>query len=53
MKATKEEANYRRGRDDYKCQLCTMFRGFGPLGTCTAVKGEVRANFVCDYFEPK
>ena len=52
-KVSKAEAGYRKGREDYKCKLCTMFRGFGPLGTCTAVKGEINAGYVCDYFEPK
>ncbi len=49
-KETKEEANYRKGRPDYKCSLCTMFRD--PHG-CTTVKGIIDRRAVCDYFEPK
>lgn len=50
MKETKKEANYRDGRSDYKCKLCTMFR---PPHGCSYVMGPISSAAVCDYFEPK
>ena len=55
-KMSKEEANYRNGRADYKCKLCTMFRPLPSAvgaNTCTVVRGIIAAGAVCDYFEPK
>ncbi len=62
-KASKEEANYRKGREDYECDLCSMWRGSGftksgfdtspEEGACTAVKGTIWSNKVCDYFDPE
>lgn len=48
-KSTKAEANYRpstgAGR---RCDNCTMWR---PPESCTAVKGKIEADAVCDYFK--
>ena len=48
-KISKEEANYRQGREDYKCSLCTMYRSH----LCTKVAGHISPSKVCDYFDPK
>ena len=47
QKASKAEANYRKGSANKRCELCTMFR---PPQDCTAVKGDISRNGVCDYF---
>ena len=47
-KASKEEANYREGTKDKQCSQCTMFR---PPDMCTAVKGDISPNDLCDYFK--
>ncbi len=52
-KATKAEANYRRGSKAKRCAQCSMFR---PPDDCTAVKkGEdgISPGGLCDYFERK
>jgi hypothetical protein len=47
-KKTKEETNYRTGRENHRCGICTMFRK--PDG-CTAVTGTIRPYATCDLFE--
>ena len=48
MKATKAEANYRRGDVEHHCAICTMFR---PPGGCTSVEGKIKPADLCDYFK--
>lgn len=48
-KATKQQAHYRLGTGKERCGLCSMFR---PPSSCTAVKGKIDRQKVCDYFEP-
>jgi len=50
MKKTKTEVNYGRGEGTTRCGYCTMFRM--PLA-CTAVKGSIQRQGVCDLFEAK
>jgi hypothetical protein len=47
-KATKTQANYRKGAADKHCVLCTTFC---PPESCTAVAGRIELNFVCDFFK--
>lgn len=46
-KASKAKAHYRDGSKSRHCGLCTMFRK--PHG-CTAVKGKIDRDKLCDYF---
>ena len=48
-KPDKEDANYRMAEGDRACANCTMFQG---PSHCTAIQDPVRANMLCDYFEP-
>ena len=48
MKATKAEANYRRGNLDHHCAICAMFR---PPSECISVTGHIRRADLCDYFK--
>jgi Inorganic Pyrophosphatase len=48
-KLSKAAANYRTGSPDMQCSQCTMFRS---PDACTAVKGEISPQALCDYFEP-
>lgn len=47
-KVSKAEANYRSGAGRRRCQYCTMFV---PPKSCTAVKGDISPQAVCDYFK--
>lgn len=49
-RSTKEEADYRDGNEYQCCRLCSMFR---PPSSCTSVKGRIRPEGLCDYFEYK
>lgn len=49
-KISQEEANYRGGEGDRRCDNCTMFR---PPSECTAITGAVAADMLCDLFEAK
>jgi Phage P22-like portal protein len=49
-KPTHEEADYRPGEGDRRCENCTMFRS---PSHCTAIQDPVRADMLCDYFELK
>ena len=49
-RSTKDEADYRDGSEDQCCRLCTMFR---PPASCTSVRGHIRPEGLCDYYEPK
>lgn len=49
-KSSKAEADYRDGTAEEHCAVCTMFR---PPNSCTAVKGMIREDGVCDYFKHK
>ena len=48
MKATKAEANYRRGDLEHHCAICTMFR---PPNGCISVIGHIKRADLCDYFK--
>lgn len=48
VKATKEQANYRKGVPHKHCGLCSMFR---PPKSCTAVEGDISPTDVCDFFK--
>jgi hypothetical protein len=50
VKATKATAHYRLGTKSEHCSICTMFRS---PASCTSVKGHIRAQDTCDYFELK
>lgn len=51
--AEKDEVNYRQGDGDEVCGMCTMFVAGddGVPDRCTAVRGEIEADMVCDLFE--
>ena len=49
-KDSKTVANYRAGTPNKRCALCTMFR---PPASCTAVRGPIDPDDVCDYFKRK
>lgn len=47
---TKEEANYRDAASEAKCcGTCSMYRP--QTETCTLVRGIIREDDVCDYWE--
>lgn len=48
-KPDKDEADYRPGEGERRCGGCTMFQG---PSHCTAIQDPVRADMLCDYFEP-
>ena len=48
-KPEKEEADYRPGEGERRCGNCTMFQA---PSHCTAIQDPVRADMLCDYFEP-
>ena len=48
-KPDKEEADYRPGEGERRCGGCTMFQA---PSHCTAIQDPVRADMLCDYFEP-
>jgi len=48
-KPTKDEADYRVGEGERRCGACTMFQA---PSHCTAIQDPVRADMLCDYFEP-
>jgi SPP1 gp7 family putative phage head morphogenesis protein len=53
---SKEAVNYRPSTEDTgrSCGTCSMFRRDAPgvgTGSCTLVKGAIRATFVCDHWE--
>jgi hypothetical protein len=48
-KPAKEEADYRPGEGERRCGGCTMFQA---PSHCTAIQDPVRADMLCDYFEP-
>lgn len=50
-KSTKAEANYRMGTVRKHCGICTMFKK--ATASCTAVRGLIDRDHVCDYFEAK
>lgn len=47
-KSTKETSNYREGNEEKRCGNCTMFRS---PHECTAVKGYIEREALCDYFK--
>ena len=49
-KQDKSEVNYRHGTLENHCAHCTMF--IKP-SSCTAVKGDINWDDVCDLFERK
>ena len=49
-RATKAAAHYRDGAETKHCAICTMFRA---PDTCTAVKGKISPQALCDYFEQR
>lgn len=49
-KATKATAHYRGGTAKKRCGVCRMFE---PPNACSAVRGQISAHAVCDYFEAK
>lgn len=50
VKVTKAEAHYRNGTEAQRCAICSMFRA---PDACTAVKGKISPQALCDYFERK
>jgi len=48
-KPDKDEADYRVGEGERRCGACTMFQA---PSHCTAIQDPVRADMLCDYFEP-
>ena len=48
-KPTKDDADYRPGEGERRCGGCTMFQA---PSHCTAIQDPVRADMLCDYFEP-
>ena len=48
-KPDKDEADYRPGEGERRCGGCTMFQA---PSHCTAIQDPVRADMLCDYFEP-
>jgi hypothetical protein len=47
-KASKDEADYRRGTATRFCLRCAMYR---HDGSCESVKGDISPMALCDYFE--
>lgn len=47
-KAPKAKANYRPGSPAKRCADCSMFQ---PPSACSAVKGKISPQGLCDYFE--
>lgn len=50
-KETKQAVNYRMGTAKEHCSVCTMYRQ--KTGSCSAVKGMIARDHVCDLFERK
>lgn len=52
--AEKADVLYRDGKEGERCGECEMFVGAGDdeASRCTAVKGEIDSDKVCDLFEP-
>ena len=48
-KPDKDEADYRPGEGERRCGGCTMFQA---PSHCTMIQDPVRADMLCDYFEP-
>src|SRR5262245_22288877 len=48
-KPTHEAANYREGDDVDRCANCSMFRA---PNHCTKIQDPVRADMLCDFFDP-
>jgi hypothetical protein len=48
-KPEKDEADYRQAEGERRCGNCTMFRA---PSHCTTIQDPVRADMLCDYFEP-
>jgi hypothetical protein len=48
LKASKAEANYRRGDLEHHCAICTMFQ---PPQGCIVVEGTILPSGLCDYFK--
>jgi hypothetical protein len=54
-KQSKQAVNYRAGRPNRRCGLCTMFRRTLPAkpygNACTAVQGPIDEDDVCNIFK--
>ena len=50
VKATKTQANYRGGTAKKRCGICSMFQ---PPRGCSAVRGVISPQALCDFYEPK
>jgi hypothetical protein len=48
MKKSHEAVNYRTGREDHRCGICTMYKG---PDDCTAVVKPIRPYATCDLFK--
>lgn len=48
MKKSHKEVDYRTGREDHRCGICTMYRG---VDDCTAVVPPIRPYATCDLFK--
>lgn len=54
MKASKDDANYRRGTPEKHCANCKHYReASAGAGSCTKVAGTIGPKMMSDYYEKK
>lgn len=50
---SKQQANYRPGRDGYQCRDCKFMFPRLAKGGCRYVRGVIDGSYTCDEFSPR